>query len=139
MIDSAMDEVPKVSIVMSAYNAAQTIAETLNSVLAQTYPYWEQIVVDDGSSDRTGEVVQTFMRQDSRIRMIRQFQGGEAEWKINGRNYQTATPLLFDELPVASMAPAWPIQIEFKGRALHAILNASDGLYSSMNQTLFGR
>jgi GT2 family glycosyltransferase len=67
-----------VSIVTPAYNAAQTIATTVNSVLAQTTGCWEHIVVDDGSTDRTGEVVETFARRDSRIRLLRQSQGGEA-------------------------------------------------------------
>ncbi len=43
----------EVSIVIPAYNAAETIAQTLASVQAQTLPNWEAIVVDDGSNDET--------------------------------------------------------------------------------------
>ncbi len=46
-----------VSVVMAAYNCGGFIGEAIDSVLAQTYPYWELVVVDDGSTDDTAEVV----------------------------------------------------------------------------------
>ena len=57
-----------VSIVMAAYNAASTIKESIRSVLAQSFTDWELIVVDDGSTDGTGEIAEEF--GDSRIRLI---------------------------------------------------------------------
>ena len=51
---------PLVSILITAYNAEKTIADTLESALAQTWPRIEIIVVDDGSTDRTAEVVRQF-------------------------------------------------------------------------------
>lgn len=59
-----------VSIVIPARNAAETIAETLESVRSQTSPDWEVIVVDDGSSDATAAVASSFAPQDSRIRVV---------------------------------------------------------------------
>lgn len=61
-----------VSIVIPAYNAAETIAETLASVQAQTMPNWEAIVVDDGSNDETEEIANQFAAKDSRIRTVSQ-------------------------------------------------------------------
>jgi len=49
---------PLVSIIIPTYNRAHLIGETLDSVLAQTYTNWECIVVDDGSSDNTNEVLE---------------------------------------------------------------------------------
>lgn len=54
-------EVPVVSVVIPAYNAAAFIAATLDSVRAQTFGSWEVIVVDDGSSDSTHEVVERYL------------------------------------------------------------------------------
>ena len=57
-----------VSIVMPAYNCSAYIGETIESVLRQSYPYWELIVVDDCSSDNTRDIVAQYMKKDSRIR-----------------------------------------------------------------------
>jgi glycosyltransferase involved in cell wall biosynthesis len=51
---------PLVSILIAAYNAEETIADTLKSAIGQTWPRKEIIVVDDGSTDRTAEVVRQF-------------------------------------------------------------------------------
>jgi glycosyltransferase involved in cell wall biosynthesis len=66
---------PLVSVVIPAYNAASTLAETLDSVLAQTYPTLEVVVVDDGSKDDTPQVLE---RYAGRVRAIRQPNGGLA-------------------------------------------------------------
>jgi hypothetical protein len=67
-----------ISVIVPAFNAAATLAETLDSVIAQTYPDWELLVVDDGSSDATGEIAEEYGRRDPRIRVISQANGGES-------------------------------------------------------------
>ncbi len=62
MINSSL-----VSIIIPTYNRASLIGETLDSVLAQTYTNWECIVVDDGSSDNTDEVVGEYVARDNRF------------------------------------------------------------------------
>jgi glycosyltransferase involved in cell wall biosynthesis len=64
-----------VSVAIPAYNAAATLAQTLHSVLAQTHRQIEVIVVDDGSTDATPEVLRSF---GASIRVIRQPNGGLA-------------------------------------------------------------
>lgn len=59
-----------ISIVMPAYNAEATIASSIKSVLSQTYPFWILYVVDDGSSDKTAEIVRSFSEIDHRIRYL---------------------------------------------------------------------
>jgi glycosyltransferase involved in cell wall biosynthesis len=59
-----------VSIITPTYNHEKFIGQCIESVLAQTYPYWEQIIIDDGSTDRTREIVSQF--KDDRIKYLRQ-------------------------------------------------------------------
>ena len=73
-----LKELPLVSVVIPAYNTELFIAKTLASVSAQTYPCLEILVVDDGSSDRTPSIVQSFSQKDSRIRLIQQPNAGVA-------------------------------------------------------------
>ena len=65
-----------VSVMMPAYNAAEFIAEAIDSVLAQMYPHWELLVVNDGSTDATAEIVARY--SDPRIKLIHKENGGEA-------------------------------------------------------------
>lgn len=58
---------PLVSIIIPTYNRAHLIGETLDSVLAQTYSNWECIVVDDGSTDSTGELLNDYCNKDIRF------------------------------------------------------------------------
>ncbi|MFC5299822.1 glycosyltransferase family 2 protein [Azospira restricta] len=67
-----------VSVITPAYKAEKTIAETIRSVQAQTYPDWEMLVVDDGSPDGTAGVVAQFALEDPRVRLIRQANAGPA-------------------------------------------------------------
>ncbi len=60
---------------MPAFNAEAFICESISSVQKQTFTDWELIVVDDGSSDGTSSIVETFL-SDARIRLIRQRNGG---------------------------------------------------------------
>ena len=59
-----------VSIITPAYNAAEYIAETIESVLAQTYPKWEMLIVNDCSTDNTATIVQNYVNKDNRIKLI---------------------------------------------------------------------
>jgi peptidoglycan/xylan/chitin deacetylase (PgdA/CDA1 family) len=70
------ESAPNISVVVAAYNRRQTLAETLDSLLAQTNRDWEAIVVDDGSTDGTGELAERYAEDDPRIRAHRQPNGG---------------------------------------------------------------
>lgn len=59
-----------VSIITPTFNCGDFIAETIESVLAQTYTAWEMIVFDDCSTDNTKEIVAQYAKQDSRIRYL---------------------------------------------------------------------
>ena len=76
-----------VSIMMPAYNAENYIGQAIESVLAQTYPHWELIVVNDGSSDKTPEIASAF--KDPRIRVIHQENSGEAAARNNALTHMS--------------------------------------------------
>jgi glycosyltransferase involved in cell wall biosynthesis len=59
---------PTISIIMSNYNCGKYIWRTLESIIAQTYTDWEAIVVDDGSTDNSREVILSYAQKDSRIK-----------------------------------------------------------------------
>jgi len=69
---------PLVSAVVPAWNAERTLGETLRSVAAQTYRNLEILIVDDGSTDRTGIVATEFCERETRARLIRRENGGVA-------------------------------------------------------------
>src|SRR5687767_10687648 len=64
--------VTNISVIIPAYNAAITIVQTLESLLAQTSPHWEAIVIDDGSVDETIAIVTGYAEKDKRIRIFSQ-------------------------------------------------------------------
>lgn len=73
-----------VSIITPMYNGGKYIAETIESVLSQTYQEWEMIVVDDGSKDNGPDIVRSYMAKDSRISLLTQPNGGSALARNNG-------------------------------------------------------
>lgn len=65
-----------ISVIIPAYNAEKTINRCISSVLNQSYPDFELLVIDDGSRDKTVSLVGEYCAKDSRIRLIGQENGG---------------------------------------------------------------
>jgi len=108
-----------VSVVIPAYNAAETLTDTLESLIAQTYPHWEAIVVNDGSSDATGAITRAFVERDARIRMTTQPNGGEGAARNTGIAQTQYDWLLFLD------ADDWiaPVYLE---RMTHALITTPE-------------
>ena len=66
----------RVSIIVPCYNQAQYLDECLQSVLEQTYPHWECIIINDGSPDNTEKVAQEWVVKDTRFKYIYKENGG---------------------------------------------------------------
>lgn len=64
------NKIPKVSVVLPTFNSVQYISATLNSILSQTYQNFEVLVIDDGSTDGTREIVKNYEELDSRILLV---------------------------------------------------------------------
>jgi glycosyltransferase involved in cell wall biosynthesis len=82
-----------VSIMMPAYNAERFIGQAIESALAQSYPYWELVVVDDGSIDQTSNIIKGF--SDTRIKVFHQSNGGEAVARNTALRHMTGEYLAF--------------------------------------------
>lgn len=61
---------PLISIIMPAYNSAETIGESIRSVLSQTYVLWELIIINDASKDDTENIANAYAFEDIRIKLL---------------------------------------------------------------------
>jgi len=71
-----MNNKPFFSILIPTYNQAQYLGEALESAIAQTYKKWEAIIINDGSTDATDEVIEIYCNKDSRFKAIHKKNGG---------------------------------------------------------------
>jgi len=127
---------PKVSVIIPAYNAAATLPETLAALRSQTWTDWEAIVVDDGSTDQTGEIA--LQTADPRIRVLRQPNGGQAIARncglvaargsliafLDADDWWTATALAdrvaaLEDNPAAVLAYSWTDYVDDDNQLRH--------------------
>lgn len=76
-------DTPLVSVIIPAFNAERFIAETIRSVIAQTYAQWELLIIDDGSTDKTREIITSYL-SDPRIKYIFQANAGVSAARNKG-------------------------------------------------------
>ena len=71
-----MERLPLLSVVVPVYNVEPYLNTCIRSIAEQTYPNLEILLVDDGSTDRSGEICDQWAEKDNRIRVIHQENGG---------------------------------------------------------------
>lgn len=111
------------SVVVPAYNAARTIAQTLASALAQTTRTIEIIVVDDGSRDDTASIVTALATRDPRVRLITQANAGVSAARNAGIVAARARIIAF--LDADDLWPAHHIATHLHLLAEHPLVDAS--------------
>lgn len=79
-----MSAAPDISVVMGVYNGGACLSATIDSILSQTEVSLEFIIVNDGSTDQTSEILEDYARRDSRLRLIHQENQGLTRALING-------------------------------------------------------
>ena len=72
--------IPEISVVIAVYNGKNYLEKTLESILYQTFTNWECIIVDDGSTDTTLEIIEEFIAKDNRFKLIKT-SGGNGPYK----------------------------------------------------------
>ena len=77
-IEGGVRPLAPVTVIVPAFNAEQTLAETLRSIGAQTHPSWNCVIVDDGSTDQTAAIAREFCLSDRRFMLLRKSNGGVA-------------------------------------------------------------
>ena len=84
-----------ISVIVPVYNVAQYLSQCLDSILSQDYKDLEVILIDDGSTDASGEICDRYGASDSRVRVIHQKNGGAAAAKNAGLRLATGEYLAF--------------------------------------------
>ena len=127
---------PKISVIIPAYNVSSTIKSTVQSVLKQSFSDFELIVIDDGSTDNTKEIVRDI--KDSRIKLFSYYNGGLSVARNRGLKQATGEYIAFldaDDLwtedklekqlavlqanPKAGVAYSWTRYIDEQGNMLY--------------------
>ncbi|MEM2567120.1 MAG: glycosyltransferase family A protein, partial [Candidatus Bathyarchaeia archaeon] len=118
---------PKISVIIPAYNARKFIAEAIESVLDQTFPAHEIIVVDDGSTDGTGEFVRK--HYGSRVEVIQQENKGISAARNIGVVEATGNILQFLDADDLLLSNKFEVQLNFWQRNPEFDIVYCDHLY----------
>lgn len=85
----------KISVIIPVYNVELYVSECIRSVLMQDYKYLEVILIDDGSTDRSGEICDAYAAEDSRVKVIHKSNGGLSDARNAGIAAATGEYILF--------------------------------------------
>ena len=86
---------PKISVVVPVYNVEKYLSVCINSVLSQTFTDFELILVDDGSTDKGGDICDEYEKKDNRIRVIHQKNQGVSAARNAGIDLSIGEYLIF--------------------------------------------
>lgn len=86
---------PTISVIVPVYEAEKYLNECIESILNQTFSDLELILVDDGSTDRSGEICDAYKKQDARVRVLHKKNGGVSSARNTGIELSRGTYLTF--------------------------------------------
>ena len=109
----------KVSVITPVFNGAQTIADTIESVLSQTLTTWEHIIVDDGSYDLTAEIVHKYL--DARIQYYYQENAGRSKTRNKGIALASGEYLIFLDADDCLLPNALEDHVNFLEKTLNIV------------------
>ena len=103
----------KVTIIIPCYNASAYIASSISSIQSQTLTDWEMIIVDDGSTDNSADIVQQFSNKDPRIKLVQKANGGTASARKLGLEHATGEYIQFLDADDSIDTDKLSIQVRF--------------------------
>ena len=99
---------PQISIIVPVYKVAESLPDTIKSILAQTYKEFELILVDDGSPDKSGDICDEFAKQDTRVHAYHKANGGAGSAREYGVEKAQGKWIMFvdgdDTIPATTLS-----------------------------------
>jgi len=90
-----MDTNPKISVIIPVYNVQQYLVKCIESILSQTYSNFELLIIDDGSTDKSGLICDNYVQKDSRIKVFHKKNGGVSSSRNLGLDMAKGKWLMF--------------------------------------------
>jgi len=115
---------PKISIIIPAFNAEKYIAETIQSVLNQTFENWELIIINDGSKDSTEDIIKSF--SDVRIILISQENQGVSAARNRGLDIAKGSNITF--LDADDILPPKSLEVRVNYLNINSDIDLVDGI-----------
>ncbi|HFI0054506.1 TPA: glycosyltransferase family 2 protein [Streptococcus suis] len=84
-----------ISFIVPVYNAQAYLEQCLQSILEQTYSHWEAILIDDGSTDQSASICDSYAARDHRFRVIHKENGGVSDARNTGLEYAKGAYITF--------------------------------------------
>ncbi|MCE2158366.1 glycosyltransferase [Streptococcus thermophilus] len=84
-----------ISIIVPVYNVEKYIDRCINSIMSQTYTDWELLLIDDGSTDRSGDICEEYALRDKRIKCFHKANGGQSSARNLGLVYSNGEQIVF--------------------------------------------
>lgn len=88
---------PQITLIVPVYNGSRFLAELFDSVIAQTYPYWICLCVNDGSKDNSSEIIADYCKKDSRFQLINKENGGTGDSRNLGIAHTQTPYIMFSD------------------------------------------
>jgi glycosyltransferase involved in cell wall biosynthesis len=88
---------PQITLIVPIYNGSRLLAELFDSVLAQTFPHWICLCVNDGSKDNSNEIIADYCKRDSRFQLINKENGGTGDSRNVGMAQATTPYIMFSD------------------------------------------
>jgi glycosyltransferase involved in cell wall biosynthesis len=115
-----------VSVILPTFQRAHLVSESIESVLSQTYPNWELIVIDDGSTDNSFEIIKSYIKKDKRIKYLKQQNKGVAAARNAGLKKTTGGYIAFIDSDDVWLNNKLEKQVTLMEKKLDCMLLAGD-------------